>query len=182
VVAVRIHGSNGSFVDDFAFLDDGSSLTMMDRSIADRLNLQGKAENLRLQWTKGITRTESSLRCDVCISGSDRKARFNLQDVFCVENLDLSEVSQDGEGLAKRYSHLRGLPLPSFDNVKPGLLIGLEHASLLGGAHVIEGKFNEPLAAKSKLGWLVYGPTLFARSPPIRIFIQNKASSILTLA
>jgi hypothetical protein len=67
----------------------------------------------------------------VCISGSDRKARFNLQDVFCVENLDLSEVSQDGEGLAKRYSHLRGLPLPSFDNVKPGLLIGLEHASLL---------------------------------------------------
>jgi hypothetical protein len=158
VVAVRIHGADGSFVDDFAFLDDGSSLTMMDRSIADRLNLQGKPENLKLQWTKGITRTESSLRCDVSISGSDRKARFNLRDVFCVENLDLSAVSQDGEVLAKRYTHLRGLPLPTFSNVKPGLLIGLEHASLLGGSRVIEGKSNEPLAAKSKLGWLVYGP------------------------
>lgn len=30
VVAVRILGANGRYVDDFAFLDDGSSLTMMD--------------------------------------------------------------------------------------------------------------------------------------------------------
>jgi Pao retrotransposon peptidase/Protein of unknown function (DUF1759)/PHD-finger len=162
VVAVRVYGPNGNFVDDYAFLDDGSSLTMMDRSIATRLNLPGVHENLKLQWTKGITRTESALRCSFDVSGRERKDRFNLQDVFCVENLDLAPVSQDGAALAERYSHLRGLPLPSFSNVTPRLLIGLEHACLLGGTSVIEGSPNEPLAAKSKLGWLVYGPH-FAR-------------------
>lgn len=157
VVAVRIFGPDGSFVDDHAFLDDGSTLTMMERQIAEKLGLVGEDENLHLQWTKGITRTERALKCDVTISGINRKNRFVLNNVYCVPNLDLAPSSQDGDDLSSRYRHLRGLPLPTFQNVKPGLLIGLEHATLLGGRSVIEGKEDEPLASNTKLGWIVYG-------------------------
>jgi hypothetical protein len=172
VVAIRIHGDYGNFVDDYAFLDDGSTSTMMDQTIADRLQMRGEPENLHFQWSKGITRTEETQRCDVTISGSDHKTRFTLKGVFCVSNLDLAPVSQDGAELAKRYEHLRGIPLPSFANVRPGVLIGLKHASLLGGNRVFEGHANEPLASRSKLGWIVYGPqvalTNFVRSSASR--------------
>jgi hypothetical protein len=68
VIAVRIFGANGVFVDDYAFLDDGSSLTMMDQRIAERLGLTGTRENLHLRWTRGITRVEEARKCNVIVS------------------------------------------------------------------------------------------------------------------
>ena len=157
VVAVRIFGADGVFVDDYAFLDDGSTVTMMEKRIAERLGLEGEKENLHLRWTKGITRVEDAERCDVTLSGVSGTGKFTLKDVYCVPDLDLAPVSQSGSELTKRYRHLRRLPLPNFENVKPGILIGLEHATFLGGRHVFEGKANEPLASRTKLGWIVYG-------------------------
>lgn len=91
------------------------------------------------------------------VSGTNGRQRFVLRDVYCVPNLELSKVSQKGREFSKNYRHLRGLPLPDFDYVKPGLLIGLEHAGFLGGSCVYEGSLEDPLAAKTKLGWIVYG-------------------------
>jgi hypothetical protein len=157
VVAVRIFGKDGKFVDDYAFLDDGSTLTLMEQRIADRLGLKGEREKLQLRWTKGISRDEDATKCDVTLAGVSGNREFSLKNVFCVPDLDLAPVSQNGSELNQRYRHLSRLPLPDFANVKPGLLIGLEHATMLGGRHVIEGKMNEPLASKTKLGWVVYG-------------------------
>lgn len=157
VVAVRIYGADGIYVDDYAFLDDGSTVTMMEKSIADRLGLKGAKENLHLRWTKGITRVEECIRCDITVSGVNESSKFILNDVFCVSNLDLAPVSQSGTEMSSRYRHLRRLPLPNFQNVKPGILIGLDHATLLSGKHIVEGKLNEPLASRTKLGWIVYG-------------------------
>ena len=157
VVAVRIYGANGVFVDDYAFLDDGSTLTMMEKRIADRLGLEGSRENLHLRWTKGIERVEEARKCDVNLSGVNETRKFMLKDVYCVSDLDLASASQNGNEMAKRYRHLRRLPLPNFENIKPGILIGLEHATLLGGKYIVEGKMNEPLASRTKLGWIVYG-------------------------
>ena len=131
VVRVRLYGVDGKYVDEYAYLDDGSSVTLMDRSVADALNLDGVKDTLKLRWTKGITRKEETLRCDVTVSGTGRE-RFILRQVYCVEDLDMAEASQNGYELTQRYHHLRNLPLPSFENVKPRILIGLEHANFLG--------------------------------------------------
>ena len=157
VVPVRILGVNGTVVNDYAFLDDGSTITMMNEEIAKKLGIEGEKEQLILQWTKGITRVEEAKRCDVTLAGAKGKEKFNLRGVYCVPNLELSPTSQQGSELAKRYRHLKGLPLPNFSDVRPGILIGLEHATMLGGKHVYEGEINEPLASKTKLGWIVYG-------------------------
>lgn len=157
VVAVRVHGRDGKFVDTYAFLDDGSTITMMERRISDLLDITGEKQSLRLCWTKGIVREEEALRCNVQISGVNQRQVFEITNMYCVNGLELATMSQNGSELARQYQHLRGLPLPDFKGVKPEILIGLEHATFLNGTKVIQGKCHEPLAAKTKFGWIVYG-------------------------
>ncbi|XP_062704356.1 uncharacterized protein LOC134286713 [Aedes albopictus] len=62
----------GKSVATFAFLDDGSNVTLLENSIADELDLDGEESSLCLQWTSNVTRKESaSKRVQVCISGGD---------------------------------------------------------------------------------------------------------------
>ncbi|XP_053698944.1 uncharacterized protein LOC128745902 [Sabethes cyaneus] len=56
-VPVVVYGSDTS-IHCYAFLDDGSSLTPMDQSLADELNLIGESAPLRLKWTGGTKRYE----------------------------------------------------------------------------------------------------------------------------
>lgn len=177
VVAVRIHGNDGRYVDTHAFLDDGSELTMMDQSIAKRLGYKGTREKLTMRWTGDIKRTENALVCNVQVEGLKSRGRYDLSEVYCVTNLNLAPMSQNGEELARRYKHLRGLPLPEFDSAKPEMLIGLSHAEFLNGPKLYEGEPNEPLASKTKLGWVVYGRQSQERSPQILSQNQQRGSS-----
>ncbi|XP_065079196.1 uncharacterized protein LOC135702127 [Ochlerotatus camptorhynchus] len=50
-----------------------------------------------------------------------------------------------------------GLPVASYINAKPGMIIGLEHVRLLTSLKNREGNSREPVATKTRLGWCVYG-------------------------
>lgn len=51
IAPIRIFGKNNKFVDTFAFLDDGSSITMMERDLFNKVDLVGTPEVLTVQWT-----------------------------------------------------------------------------------------------------------------------------------
>lgn len=53
--------------------------------------------------------------------------------------------------------HLRHLPVKSFQRAVPGLLIGLSNSHLLTTVKIREGKEQEPIAAKTRIGWAVCG-------------------------
>lgn len=42
-------------------------------------------------------------------------------------------------------------------NVQPRMLIGLQHTHLLTSRKTVEGREGEPVAKKTKLGWVVFG-------------------------
>ncbi|XP_055543765.1 uncharacterized protein LOC129729278 [Wyeomyia smithii] len=50
-----------------------------------------------------------------------------------------------------------GLPVASYTNAKPGMIIGLEHVKLLTSLKIREGSCSEPVATKTRLRWCVYG-------------------------
>lgn len=157
IIPVRIHGENDEYVDTFAFLDDGSSLTLLDKEIHEKLRLKGSAEQLHLQWTNGIVRTEDSLCTTINISGKGGKKLHRLTNVYAVEHLDLPEQSMDVEALKNRYRHLRNLPLPEIQRAKPKILIGLQHAKFLLGTVNHVGNDDDPIASETQLGWTVFG-------------------------
>ncbi|XP_055846083.1 uncharacterized protein LOC129912027 [Episyrphus balteatus] len=156
IVPIRIYGKE-KFIDTFAFLDDGSSLTMVEKDLFDELGLDGHEEMLTLQWTKGVSRSEESIRTNLAVSGVQNNKRHFLKNVYTVKGLELPVQSIDTSKLKEKYPHLRGLPLTDLVDAKPKILVGLDQAKFLLGHGQRHGKDDEPCALKTLLGWIVYG-------------------------
>ncbi|XP_029734329.2 uncharacterized protein LOC115269635 [Aedes albopictus] len=148
-------------VETFAFLDDGSDMTLVEQSIAERLGIDdGEPLPLCLTWTSNVTRQEpKSQRIHLEISGKGKYERFNLKDARTVSSLNLPKQTLKYGELARQYSHLRGLPVTSYKAATPGILIGSNNASLTATLNLREGQLGDPLASKTRLGWSVYGYT-----------------------
>ncbi|XP_058827897.1 uncharacterized protein LOC131687827 [Topomyia yanbarensis] len=136
VAPIVIHGPVKS-IKTFAFLDDGSSLTLVDASLVQELKLQGTPEPLCLKWTGNKRRMESDSMDEV----GPRSFRNG----------------RDTELMCKEYPHLRGIPIESYINVQPRILIGIDNANLTFPLKGREGKMYEPIATKTRLGWIIHG-------------------------
>ncbi|XP_055920797.1 uncharacterized protein LOC129952301 [Eupeodes corollae] len=159
IIPVKLYGINKT-CNTFAFLDGGSSLTLIDDELACDLNLAGRSENLCLKWTSETTRVEENSRIVIFgISGSSEGCqRFTLHNVRTVKNLGLPKQSVSSHIMQNRYSYMRGLPIPSYDMAQPRILIGMDNWKLGVSMRVFEGNWSEPMVTKTRLGWCVHGP------------------------
>ncbi|XP_058449200.1 uncharacterized protein LOC131429170 [Malaya genurostris] len=149
---------NGKKLNTFAFLDDGCESTLLEAGLAKELNIVGPEEPLCLSWTGDISREEKgSQRVSVTISGVGLKSKFQLSNVRTVQKLMLQSQSFHYDELKRIYPHLEGLPLSSYSDAVPRMIIGIEHAQMITTLKVREGRSTDPIAAKTRLGWCVYG-------------------------
>ncbi|XP_062703974.1 uncharacterized protein LOC134286379 [Aedes albopictus] len=151
--------NNGIELRTHAFLDSGSSLTLMEESLAKQLDLNGEKSPLCLRWTADTCRYEKDATIvSLNISGTyDGSSLHTLREVYTVKDLKLPTQSLPTEELADKYSHLKGLPIEPYSNVQPKLLIGVSNARVMHILDDREGKLDEPVAVKTRLGWTVYG-------------------------
>ncbi|XP_058840859.1 uncharacterized protein LOC131696330 [Topomyia yanbarensis] len=150
--------NKGKSVTTFAFLDDGSNLTLLENAIASKLGLDGTEALLCLQWTSNVTRNEySSKKVQLTIRSADNKSEYVLQDVRTVDNLGLPKQNLDYKKISQRFAFLRGLPIQSYADAVPGILIGVDHARLMLPLSKRDRRDTEPIAIKTCLGWTVFG-------------------------
>ncbi|XP_062702756.1 uncharacterized protein LOC134285626 [Aedes albopictus] len=150
--------ANGKSVQTFAFLDSGSDSTLVESSIVKQLGLVGRPAPLCMQWTNGVKRTETaSQEVQLYISGIDSTKSFVLNGVHTVQSLDLPRQSLRFEEVERDFPHLRGLPVKSYEDASPRILIGLDNAKVKNTLKLREGKPDEPVAAKTRIGWVVFG-------------------------
>ncbi|XP_062713617.1 uncharacterized protein LOC134290481 [Aedes albopictus] len=173
IVPVVLHGKAAK-ISTFAFLDEGSSSTLIDQEVADLLNLEGKRQPLCLTWTSKVSRHESDSRMvSLRISGKEDSESFPLLDVSTVRQLDLPVQTLQYDELSRRYTYLAGLPVKSYKDAIPRILIGLDNIKLSLPIKIREGRHSEPVAAKTRLGWTVFGSTdgtkVNFRSPVLHI-------------
>ncbi|XP_062556893.1 uncharacterized protein LOC134221721 [Armigeres subalbatus] len=143
----------------YAFLDEGSELTLLDQDLADVLQLDGVERPLCLRWTGGTERCEPDSRAyNLQITGAKvGSKRFDLNDVRTVKELKLPQQTLDMTKFCEEYPHLRDLPIDSYRDVQPRILIGTKHAHLGLVLKSREGEFGQPIAVKSRLGWTICG-------------------------
>ncbi|XP_055594694.1 uncharacterized protein LOC129745574 [Uranotaenia lowii] len=158
ILPVTLHG-NGRTVQVFAFMDEGSSLTLVEEEVIDQLQIKGEAVPLCLQWTANVERNErNSKRISLEISGQVNPGQlFKLKDVRTVSSLNLPKQTIQGAKLAQKYPHLQGLPIQSYENAIPKILIGNDNLHVGATQRIREGAIGEPVGAKCRLGWTVYG-------------------------
>ncbi|XP_065094629.1 uncharacterized protein LOC135715158 [Ochlerotatus camptorhynchus] len=158
-IRVTVHGK-GKSITTYAFLDAGSTSTLMEHSLWEELNLNGEKSPLCMSWTGGQRRyEEDSVKFSAEIAGAQTPGQsFQLSEVHTVRNLDLPPQSMSVKDLAKHFRHLSGLPIESYVAVKPRILLGVDNARLEYPFNSREGSENQPTAVLTRLGWLVYGP------------------------
>ncbi|XP_058465085.1 uncharacterized protein LOC131438809 [Malaya genurostris] len=150
--------NNGKSVETFAFLDDGSDLTLLDKDLADKLDLHGTESTLCLQWTGNVTRKESSSKkVHLNISGFNANEEYALRNVRTVDSLDLPRQSLHYPELVKQFPYLQGLPVQSYTGASPGILIGVDNARLKLPLNHRYRRDKEPVAIKTRLGWTIFG-------------------------
>ncbi|XP_062538477.1 uncharacterized protein LOC134206767 [Armigeres subalbatus] len=156
IIPVSLH-ANGKTAETFAFLDGGSDSTLVESSIASELGITGPTVPLCMQWTNGVTRTEEdSKRVQMEISGNN-SMRYSLSGVHTVSTLDLPRQTLDFDELQSKFRHLKGLPVSSYKDAIPRILIGLDNTKLKTTLKLRESGGDEPVAARTRLGWTVFG-------------------------
>ncbi|XP_055542732.1 uncharacterized protein LOC129728321 [Wyeomyia smithii] len=141
-----------------AFLDEGASVTLIEKKLADQLGMVGVQEKLTIKWTADVTREEKdSRRMNLWASGVGVDAsKLLLNGVRTVSKLMLPNQKLDSQELAAQYEYMRGLPIASYDG-QPELLIGLNNTHSFAPLEAKAGFPVEPIAVRCKLGWTVYG-------------------------
>ena len=160
VIPVKLYGKGNKVISTHAFIDDGSSITMIDKLIADELGLDGKCQDLCMKWTGETFKTEkNSKQVDVVISGiGDKHKKFTMNKVQTMNNLALPKQTICSETLKKKYPFLNDVEFNSMNDAVPTVLIGLKQQKLGLPYEIRQGKWHEPVAARTKLGWVVFGP------------------------
>ncbi|XP_049282746.1 uncharacterized protein LOC125763519 [Anopheles funestus] len=155
IVPVMLYGP-ATNVSTFAFLDEGSSVTLVDEDLAVQLGVEGVVEPLCMRWTGDTTRVEAgSRRVNLQVGPVGTSRRFAVNSVRTVPRLNLPRQTfnmEDGGG-----EHLKRLPIQQYRDAVPQLLIGLDNLHLAVPLKVKEGKVGEPIAVKTRLGWCIYG-------------------------
>uniref|UniRef100_A0A182YRW2 Integrase catalytic domain-containing protein n=1 Tax=Anopheles stephensi TaxID=30069 RepID=A0A182YRW2_ANOST len=145
-------------VDVIAFIDEGSSGTLLEAGVAKRLNVTGPTEPLVISWTNSIKREEhDSKRFSLKTSAQGSSERWNLLNVRTVSELLLPKPKKSVAEVIKKYKHLSDVPVLDHPNEAPSMIIGLDNIDLFAALETRIGNRGEPIAVRSKLGWTVYG-------------------------
>ncbi|XP_073789840.1 uncharacterized protein [Danio rerio] len=159
VVKVLLH-SGRKTMETHAVLDDGSERTLVLQPVVQQLQLSGTPELLSLQ-TIHQCHTEligSSVSFEVS-SVSNPSKKFAIHNAFTAPGLCLAEHHYPVAALQRAYRHLKDLPLPPMDKVRPLLLIGSDMPHLLTPVQpVCKGPPGGPIAVRTQLGWSLQGP------------------------
>ncbi|XP_035774267.1 uncharacterized protein LOC118457066 [Anopheles albimanus] len=158
-VPVVVHGQNGIAVQTYALLDEGSSVTLIDRALIDELELQGRPSPLCLSWTGDMSRSEDdSVTVTVGISGVGKTAKmYQIRHARSVKKLSLQEQTLDAEEICEKHEHLGNVKAVSYERACPRILIGIDNYHLTYPVKVVEGRVGEPIATKTRLGWVIGG-------------------------
>lgn len=156
IVPVTLYG-NKTNISCLALLDEGSSVTLLDQEVADKLNVQGIGQPICMKWSGGNVKTIKNSRLfSIGISSIISSTKLSLNDVHTVPNLDLPYQGLMKDYI-KRYKHFEDIPISTYEAAKPKLLIGLNNSHLGTMRKFREGLETEPIASYTKLGWIVHG-------------------------
>ncbi|XP_047992723.1 uncharacterized protein LOC125231325 [Leguminivora glycinivorella] len=153
-IPVRIQGPIKSKLT-YAFLDGGSTLTLLKQDLANEIGLKGIAEPMSLTGMNATADHHGSQRLDVEVTGPSN-VPLKLYDVRTVEKLPISPQTVAN---IDEYEHLKDLPKTGlcYEYGVPELLIGLDNWQATITKEVRKGKRTEPLATLTPLGWVVHG-------------------------
>ncbi|XP_036329455.1 uncharacterized protein LOC118741564 [Rhagoletis pomonella] len=174
ILPVTVYGRQ-RHIDTYALLDEGSSITMIDNTLAEELDLRGQQHNLNVQWFGGHSVQEPATLVGLYISGAGMTKKHKMQNVYAVKNLQLPSQSLSPVDLLCDDKRVRQLPVQPQSGAVPRVLIGIDNCHLGIASSTISMRKNGPYAANTELGWVVFGPTSKNMPTPSTCLLVNRS-------
>jgi len=112
------------------------------------------------------------------ISGTEGGAKqFQLCNIRTVSELSLPSQSINMDEMKRVWPHLTDIPFNSFSNAHPVILIGQDNILLTAPRTIRHAKWNDPVATKTWLGWVVHGTTTLQKRVD-KVLIHHLCSEI----
>ncbi|XP_070855403.1 uncharacterized protein [Drosophila suzukii] len=169
-------------INTFAFLDEGSSVTLIEETIFQQLGVTGVPHPLCLKWTDNTTRVEeTSKTATLRVINTQNGAKFKLRDVRSVRSLNLPIQSANMEELAMKFPYLKGLPITSYANVRPTIIVGADNWNLAVPLRIREGAENAALpdSYPNALRRLKCLQRKFIKEPALKIQTQKEIDNLV---
>ena len=146
---------NGNFVEVLAMLESGSNTSLLSKSAAGRLGLNGAATRLTVNLAGGKKNSEPFEIIDITVaSPTDEDITKTLQ-VYTVTRPCSSAKTISKESVG-RYSHLKNVSdKVHLSGSAIDLLIGTDFVEAFIGIHTVSGKPGEPIGKRNCFGWYV---------------------------
>lgn len=161
IVPVKVKGKNGDKVlETYAFLDNGSDVTLCDEKLVEELELDGTKRNFLLTTQEKRDSARKGLEVELKIEALDGSDTLDIQKVWTVNRLNVSQQSIATAEDIKKWPHLNDVELGSTENKEVRILIGSNVPEAFWVLEERRGKRGEPYAIRSPLGWTLIGPTL----------------------
>ena len=134
--------------------DPGSQVTLVAAKIANSLDLKQEKSNVTLS---GIGSEDLKARTSVSLQISTGCGTSFFNDAYVVKKISHHQPYLNVNSLKERYKHLEPVEVQLVDG-PIDLLIGQDCPSLQRQLEVRYGEKDEPYAARTPLGWSIYGP------------------------
>uniref|UniRef100_A0A1B0DA28 Integrase catalytic domain-containing protein n=1 Tax=Phlebotomus papatasi TaxID=29031 RepID=A0A1B0DA28_PHLPP len=146
----------GTMTETLALLDSGATVSLMDKSIMEELDLVGQSTAMNLQWLDGSTHSQSIVKqVPVEVKGQHSKAKwYKMNECYAVDRLQLPEVKLNREELIQSFPYLEKVEFKSIRG-HPKLLIGENNATLIATHQLVHDVKNTPVASLTSLGWVI---------------------------
>ena len=156
VVYAEAMDRHGNSIPINILFDECSTDTYVRAGLARRLNLSGTAQVLSIDGI-GATNTQvvKSEVVQMTVRTSDGEHLTITGSTMPVVTKPVPRT--DWDILKKRWSHLANLPIHNSNGGQVDILLGLDHSHLMA---VIESRYGgefEPIASRTRLGWVVRG-------------------------
>ncbi|XP_047522967.1 uncharacterized protein LOC125061535 [Pieris napi] len=165
MLKVEIYGPAGS-KQVLALLDEGSTVTLLDENVASSIGIKGPREALNIETIGGgQMKNHDSMILDIELKGIKESEKSTLKRARTIKELKLTPQFVDKSRL-KKCHHLRGLLQDvCYEAEAPKLLIGQDNWEYIVSLQIRRGKPGQPVASRTKLGWVLHGSDSSGVSP-----------------
>ena len=111
-------------VDTYAFIDNGSDTTLCTNSLVEKLHLKHKPTEFSLTTVNAQDKKRCGLEVELKVQALKGEGELQLDRVWSVDHLPISERSIPEVDDIGHWSHLNGIDFPELDDKEVSILIG----------------------------------------------------------
>ena len=157
VAPVRISGVNGTdAIETYAVLDSAATDSLCSAELVEMLGIDGDEVQSTIITATGAKETEVTKWVSLVVMGYHHVGPYAMRALALRNFTDLSRHIPSPRDI-DRYTHLRGLSIPSHSRKKVDLLIGIGESPLHFSYEQRKGKPAQLWATLSGIGWVLHG-------------------------